>query len=154
MRSIWSTAIVVIAVSAAANAQSANNMQKPMKEDTTHVTYTGCLESLNHGASFALTHIGDHQMPMKDDKAMKDGASMKDDMPMKDDMSGDHMSGDHMTPGAVSLMGRSDLTRHVGQEVRVTGSLSKETAASTGSMRNALPALNVSSLKVVAKACS
>jgi len=31
-----------------------------------------------------------------------------------------------MTPGAVGLAGKSDLKKHVGQRVSVTGSLSKE----------------------------
>ena len=134
MKRIWSTAIVSIAVSAAASAQSGATM--------TSMTYTGCIESVNHGARFLLTHIvHDHEMTMGHDE-------MKHDEMMKKDSD---MHGEQMMPGSLILAGRQDLKKHVGQKVAVTGSVSK---GSTGAISNDLDTLTAGSLKVVAKACS
>ena len=150
MKWMWSTAIVIVAASVAVAAQSASDMGKPMKNDKMSKTYTGCVESVNHGSSFLLTHLADDHQAMKHDMAM-----MKDDMTMKKDMGGkdqtggaSDMSGDHMMPSALMLTGLSDAKKHVGQKVTVMGSVSM------GSMRDDLDTLTVSSLKVVAKSCS
>lgn len=156
MKWIWSTAIVVVAVSSAVSAQSGKVMGTSAMGGTMKTTYTGCVESVNHGASYLLTHLGDDRMGathddamMKKDDAMmkKDDAMMKKDEPMA--MEGTRM--DTMTPRAVVLAGSSDIRKHVGQKVSVTGSLSKESANSMPTDRETL---TVSSLKVVAKSCS
>jgi hypothetical protein len=93
MKWMWRRAVVVAAASSTAAAQSGKEMgmgKSAMSEMMT-TNYTGCVEAVNHGGSFLLTHIGDA-----------------------------------MTPGAVVLAGKSDLKKHVGQRVSVTGSLSKE----------------------------
>lgn len=138
MKLMLGIAIIVAAVSASVAAQMGQAIDKPAMGDKTNTTYTGCLEAVNHGGAFLLTHIGE-------DKDMKDMGKMKD---MKDDGA---MQGDHMMPSSVALAGSSDLKKHVGEKVTVTGSVS---AGSMGTMRNDLDTLKVSSLKVVAKSCS
>jgi len=131
MKLMLGTAIVVIAVGTAASAQSGKDMGAPMQGDKMTTTYTGCVEVVNHGGAFLLTHVGDdHEKGMKNDMAMPS---------------------DHMMPSTVALTGSSDLKKHVGQKVTVTGSLS---TGSMGTMRDDLHTLTVSSLKVVAKSCS
>jgi hypothetical protein len=149
MRRMWSTAIVIVAVSAAVGAQSAKEMDKPMMDDKTSMTYTGCIESVNHGGTFLLTHVvDDHQMTMGHDAMVqKDSGSAKED----ESAASSDMHGDHMMPSGLVLTGPSDLKKHVGQKVTVTGSVSK---GSMGGTRNDLDTLTVASLKVVAKACS
>jgi len=51
----------------------------------------------------------------------------------------------------VALTGRSDLSKHVGQKVTVTGSVSH---GMSETMPNDRDTLAVTSLKVVAKSCS
>jgi hypothetical protein len=135
MRQIWSTAIVSVAISVAAAAQSGKEMDKPMMGDRTNMTYTGCIESVNHGARFLLTNVA-HEMTMGHD-------DMKHDEMMKNE--------DHMMPGSLNLTGSSDLKNHVGQKVAVTGSVSK---GSMSASNNDLDTLTIGSLKVVAKRCS
>lgn len=85
---------------------------------------------------------------------MNGDAMMKNDleMPKKDD-AGDsgNMHSDRMMPDSVALSGRTDLKKHVGQKVVVTGSLSH---GMSGTMRTDRDTLTVTSLKVVAKSCS
>jgi hypothetical protein len=128
MKWMWSIAIVVAAVSSAAAVQSGKEMGmgKSAMGDTMTTKYTGCVEAVNHGGSFLLTHIGDDHMGSMHD----DGMGKK---------------------GAVALVGKPDLKKHVGQKVSVTGSLSKE---SMNSARTDVETLTVSALKVVAKSCS
>ncbi len=158
MKWTWSAAFVVVAVSAVVSAQGGKEMNEPKMGDKMNVTYTGCVEAVNHGGSFLLTHVGDdhqtgpaskrtptmmnHDATMKNDSEMakKDGPSASNEMP-----------GDHMMPGAVVLTGRSDLKKHVGQKVTVTGSLSH---GMSETMSNNRDTLAVASLKVVAKSCS
>jgi len=111
-------------------------------------TYTGCVESVNHGGTYVLTHLADdHQMGMGHDATMK-----KDSPMMKDESaaSGD-IHGAHMMPSSLVLTGPSDLKKHVGQKVTVSGSVSK--GSMDGEMKNELETLTVGSLKVVGKAC-
>src|SRR5678815_5609247 len=62
MKWIWSTAFVVVAVSAVASAQSGKEMSEPKKGSNMNMTYTGCVEAVNHGGSFLLILVGgDHQ---------------------------------------------------------------------------------------------
>ena len=158
MKWIWSTAFVVVAVSAVASAQSGKEMSEPKKGSNMNMTYTGCVEAVNHGGSFLLTHVGgDHQsgpavkrMPtmMNHDAMMKtDSETAKKDDPS----ASNEMHGDHMMPSAVVLTGRSDLKKHVGQKVTVSGSLSHGMSETMSSDRSTLA---VASLKVVAKSCS
>jgi hypothetical protein len=130
----------------AAGAQSSKSMDQPAM-GAMKAAYTGCVEAVNHGGAFLLTHVSDGQM------AAKHG-----DMPMKHDrmmQKADADSMDHaampMLPAAVVLTGRSDLRKHAGQRVAVTGTLSQ---GSAGSARDDLNTLSVDSLKIVAKACS
>ncbi len=145
MKWTWSTAVVVAAVSAVVSAQPGTEMNEPRMGNEMNVTYSGCVEAVNHGGSFLLTHVGDdHQtgsaikrMPTM----MNHDAMMKTDSEMakKDE------------PSAVVLTGRSDLKKHVGQKVTVTGSLSH---AMSETMSNSRDTLAVASLKIVAKSCS
>src|SRR5580765_2493481 len=145
MKWTWSTAVVVAAVSAVVSAQPGTEMNEPRMGNEMNVTYSGCVEAVNHGGSFLLTHVGDdHQtgsaikrMPTM----MNHDAMMKTDSEMakKDE------------PSAVVLTGRSDLKKHVGQKVTVTGSLSHDMSET---MSNSRDTLAVASLKIVAKSCS
>jgi hypothetical protein len=148
MRTMWSTAIVTVAVSVAASAQSGKDMAKPMDGDMTHMMYTGCVESVNHGGTFLLTHVAaDHQMVMGHD-GMKSDSSMekKGESAASSDM---HM--DHMMPSSLVMTGSSELKKHVGQKVTISGSVSKGTME--GGTKNELDSLTVGSLKVIGKAC-
>src|SRR5262245_1354116 len=108
MKWMWSSAVVVCAVSVVLSAQSNDaKMTSTMSRE-----YTGCLEVVNHGGSLLLTHLN-NEMTMHDD-------GMKNDA-------------DHMMPDSVALNGRVNLKKHVGQKVTVTGPLSHGMA---GTMRN------------------
>ena len=164
MRANWilTAAVVAMSVTAAVDAQSAKAMGKPSKGDTMSTTYTGCVESVNHGGAFLLTKV-DGGGSMHDDKAMKhhDDMAMKhDDMAMKSDaaktmqhertpMADEKM--DAMAWKSFALAGSTDLSKHVGQKVSVTGSLSD---GSMGTMRQDLSTLTIKTLKVIAKSCS
>jgi len=119
MKGICTTAIAVMALCVVVGAESVREM---------NMMYTGCVEAVNHGGSFFLTHVGDGGQ-----KAMRDS-----------------MDKDHMTPNALVLAGR-DLKKHVGQTVTVTGPVSP---GAMGTLRGDLKTLAVGSLKVVAKSCS
>jgi len=49
------------------------------------------------------------------------------------------------------LSGSANFSKHVGQKVSVTGSVSD---GSAGTMRHDVPTLTVKTLKVIAKSCS
>jgi hypothetical protein len=143
MKTNWilSVTIVAMAVSVAAGAQSGKGMEKP-KEDKMNATYTGCVQDFNHGAAFLLTDVDDAGT-----KAAHDGMSMKhDDMGMKSDAA--TMKKEQTR---IVLTGASDLKKHVGQKVSVTGSLSSD---SMGTMHEDRWTLAVKTLKVLAKSCS
>jgi len=136
MKRMWSAAIVIVAASAAVGAQSGKEMAKPMMGDKMAMTYTGCVESVNHGGSYLLTHLTeDHQMGVGHDGEMKKDSGMA----MKE------------VPSSLLLAGRSDLMKHVGHTITVTGSVSK--ASKDGGMNDEPDTLTVGSLKVVGKAC-
>ena len=100
---------------------------------------------------------------MHDDKTMKhhDDMAMKhDDMAMKSDaaktmqheqapMADEKM--DAMSAKSFALAGSTNLSKHIGQKVSVTGSLSD---GSMGTMRQDLSTLTIKTLKVIAKSCS
>ncbi len=131
MKWMWKMAVVLLAASAVAHAQSGRNMDTPMMNGSVSsmtTMYTGCIEVVNHGGMVLLTHLADdHQMTMKD--------------------AGD----DRMPPRALVLTGPSNLKKQAGRKVTVTGSLSE---AANETMRSDVRALRVASLKVVAKSCS
>ena len=141
---------IVMAATSVAGAQTEKKMVHNMS-DMMPMTYTGCVESINHGAAFALTHLSDDHMMDAHGPAMKNDDMMK----TKDEaMKGSAKGGggmDVMTPSALLLTGRFNMRKHTGQEVRVTGVMSK---ASDQAMAQELDSLNVSSLKIVAKSCS
>ena len=161
---VLTTAVVALSVTAAVGAQSETSMHQPSKGDAMGRTYTGCVESVNHGAAFLLTKIdsggaesmhGDKTMKHHDDVAMK-----HDDMATKSGagttmqheqrrMADEKM--DAMPLKSFALAGSTDLNKHVGQKVSVTGSLSD---GSTGTMRQDVSTLTVKTLKVIAKSCS
>ena len=166
MRTKWvlTTAVVAMSVTAPVGAQSAPATHQPSKGDAMSATYTGCVESVNHGAAFLLTKIdsvsaesmhGDKtmkhhdDMTMKhDDMATKSGAaptSQHEQTPMADQKM------DAMPSKSFALVGSRDLSKHVGQKVSVTGSLSD---GSMGTMRQDVSTLTIKALKVVAKSCS
>ena len=162
MKWMVSAAVVAMSVTGAAGAQSAKATGKPSKTDAMSMTYTGCVESVNHGGAFLLTKIddpesmhGDMGMKHHDDMGMKhDDMSMKsneaktmthEQMAMADEKMG------AMPSRAFALAGSSGLSKHVGQKVSVTGSVSE---GSMGTMRQDLSTLTVKTLKVIAKSCS
>ena len=157
MRMNWmlSAAVVAMCVTAAAGAQSSKAMAKPSKGDTMSMTYTGCVESVNHGAVFLLTKV-EGAASMHDDMAMKH----HDDMPMKSDAAKTMQHEDTLTADenmdampskSFALAGSTNLTKHVGQKVSVTGSLSD---SSGETMRQDLSTLTIRTMKVIAKSCS
>jgi hypothetical protein len=152
---ILMTAAVTMAVTAVVGAQAADTMGDRSKRDAMSTTYTGCVESVNHGGAFLLTRI-DASEPMHGDMAMKHD----DDMAMKRDAAkamqheqmpanGEEMEATAST--ALALVGSAGLGKHVGQKVSVTGSLSEGWMGTTG--RN-VSTLTVKKLKVIAKSCS
>src|SRR5262245_58527648 len=148
MKRMWSAAIVIVAASAAVRAQSGKEMDKSMMDDKMAMTYTGCIESVNHGGSYLLTHLtDDHQMGVRHDGKMKKDSGMA----MKDGAASTDMHGDHMMPTSLLLAGASDLKEHVGHKVTVTGSVSS--GSKDGAMKDELETLTVGTLKVVGKAC-
>lgn len=159
MRTNWilSTAIVAMSVTAAAEAQSTQDMGKPSKGDTMSKTYTGCVESVNHGAAFLLTRIdGAGAASMHADMAMKhhDDTAMKDDAAKTMQQEHTRMADERM--GAMpsqsfALAGSADFSKHVGQKVSVSGSLSD---GAMGTMRQDVSTLTVKALKVIGKSCS
>ncbi len=126
MKWMWSSAILVFAVSVAVSAQS----NESKMDGTMSTEYTGCIEAVNHGGSFLLTHLGNKT-------AINGDAMVKKDP--------------DMMPDSVALTGRKDLKKHVGRKVVVTGSLSHDMS---GTMRTDRDTLSVTSLKVIAKSCS
>lgn len=141
MKWMWSTALVV-AVSAAVSAHPGQAMNTPMMGDDMKMTYTGCIVAVNHGGSFLLTDVSDdHDTMTHHDREMKNESETAEKH---------EMDGDHMTSRAFVLTGRSDLKKHAGQRVTVTGSLSNRTSETTTNDRGTLA---VASLKVVAKSC-
>jgi hypothetical protein len=164
MRTNWvlTTTVMAMSVTAAVGAQSAKAMHQPSKGDAMSVAYTGCVESVNHGGAFLLTKI-DRVDSMHDDKTMKhhgDMAMKHDDMAMKTDaaktmqheqapMADEKM--DAMSAKSFALAGSTNLSKHIGQKVSVTGSLSD---GSMGTMRQDLSTLTIKTLKVIAKSCS
>jgi hypothetical protein len=153
MKSMWSAAIALVIASGTVGAQSGKMAGEPMMHDSMKQTYTGCVESVNHGAKYVLTHVADgDRMAMSHDAMKKSDGMMKDSGAMKDAPAAGAMHGDHMAPSAVALAGRTDLNKHVGQKVTVTGAIAK--AMVDGEMKDQLDTLTVSSLKVVAKSCN
>ena len=161
MKTLSNTLIGIVAAASVASAQSHKQMDHAMGDMTT--TYVGCVETVNHGASYVLTHVSDEamaahgdmakdgaMMKMKDDAPkMKDDAMMKKDEPMmkSEDAAMNHAS---MAPAALRLTG-IDMRKHVGQRLRVTGVVSK---ASGSGMPGDFDTLKASAVKVVAKSCS
>ena len=166
MRTNWILAAAVAGISAtvAVGAQSATAMHQPSKGGTMSMTYTGCVESVNHGAAFLLTKVDSGQMEsMHGDKTMKDHDHMAmkhDDMSTKSDaakpmqheqaaVADEKMDG--MSSKSFALAGSTNLGKHVGQKVSVTGSVSD---AAMGTMRQDVSTLTIKTLKVIAKSCS
>lgn len=137
MKTNWvlTTAMVAMSVTAAVAAQSAKAMHQPSKGGTMSTTYTGCVESVNHGAAFLLTKVASEGVEsMHGDKTMKH-----------------HDMEDAMSSKSFALAGSTNLGKHVGQKVSVTGSLSD---GSMGSMRQDPSTLTIKTLKVIGKSCS
>jgi hypothetical protein len=127
MKWIWSMALFA-AGCAVLNAQDA---KPPKMADTAKATYTGCVEAVNNGGEFVLTHVEEtHRMSMP--------ASA-------------HNPADQMMSHVVTLTGRSSLKKHVGQKVMVAGSLSHGMPDAAPNRRDILA---LTSLKVVMRSCS
>jgi hypothetical protein len=164
MRMNWmlSAAVVAVSFTAAASAQSAKATGKPSKADAMSMTYTGCVESVNHGGAFLLTKIDDSES-MNGDMAMKHHADMAmkhDESAMKSNeaktMNHEQMSMpdekmDAMPSKSFALAGSTNLSKRVGQKVSITGSVSE---GSMGTMRQDVSTLTIKTLKVIAKSCS
>jgi hypothetical protein len=139
MKRMLGTALAAaLSVSAAAGAQTMEQMDKRTKDHKMTGTYTGCIEPAT-GGGFLLTHMaGSEDMPMHE-KGMSKG------------MSAGGMSGDSMMSTTVRVAGLSSLAKHVGQKVAIKGSVSHTSAEG---MQGELPALAAVSLRVVSKSCS
>jgi hypothetical protein len=131
MNRMLGTAIAAIVVTAAVGAQSTGDMKKLSNDGMMNMTYTGCVEVVNHGAMFMLTEVDAGAHPMQGAPAMKHD----DTMPSK----------------PIVLAGNSAIQKHIGQKVAVTGALS---SGAMGTMRQDLSTLTVDTLKVVAKSCA
>jgi hypothetical protein len=120
-----------------------------MLGDKMNMTYTGCVEVVNHGGTYLLTHVADDRQTMMhhDGMTKSDSERAQKDEPRPSS----EMHDEHMMSSAVALTGRSDLMKHVGQKVTVTGSLSH---GMSEAMPNERETLAVASLKVVAQSCS
>jgi hypothetical protein len=162
MKAIWMlTTAVAMSVTAAVGAQSAKAMGKPSKGGTMIMTYTGCVESVNHDGWFLLTKVDAHGDAMHGDMAMThhDAMAMMGDAAKtmqngKTPKAGDKMADDemHAMPSkSFALAGSANLSKHVGQKVSVTGSLSD---SSMDTMRHNVSTLTVKTLKVIATSCS
>jgi hypothetical protein len=160
MKTSWilSTAVVAVSVTAAVGAQSPKVMDKPSNGETMTMTFTGCVKSVNHGGAFLLTEVakvgpapmhGDMDMTHHDDGTMKGDAAK----PMHGGQTptADKDTMDTMPFKSIALTGAINLSKHVGQKVSVTGSLSE---GAMGTMRDDLSTLTVKTLKVIAKTCS
>ena len=157
MRMNWilGTAVVAMSVTAVVSAQSKKDMERPSKSDTMSMTYTGCVESVNHGGTFVLTHADsmgaesmEHGTAMKHQEDTKKGEPAKsthEQMPM----AAERM--DMMPSKSFVLAGTANLSKHVGNKVSVTGSVSD---GATGTMRQDVSTLTIKTLKVIAKSCS
>jgi len=158
MRTNWvlTTAVLAMSVTSSVGAQSAGAVHPPSKGDTVSMTYTGCVASVNHGASFLLTRIdGGHAGFMDGDRTAKhhDEAPMKSDgaTTMKHEQTA--MAGEKteaMLTQSFTLAGATDLSKHVGQKVSETGTRSDGSAG----MREDVSTLTIKTLKVIAKSCS
>ena len=139
---ILTTAMAVVAGTVAVSVQSAGAMEKPAKSDGMSMTYTGCVESVNHGYAFLLTNV-------------MAGDSMHGDMPAKGDMTAKSAMAapkmDAMSPKSFGLSGSASFGKYVGQKVSVTGSVAE---GATGATPQEASMLTVKSLKVIAKSCS
>ena len=161
--SMSSVAILVAAVSSVAvGAQSGGTMAKGDKMDKREMmdaNYTGCIEAGSAAGTFMLTHVAtaDHMGKdmMKKDAMAKD--TMAKDTMAKDAMAKDGMSEDAMAPTTLTLTGSSvDLSKHLGHEVSITGSLADEKmdAMEMGTMGKSTSTFTVKSLKMIAATCS
>ena len=152
----------VMAGTVAVGIRSATAMERPAHGEATSVTYTGCVESVNHGYAFLLTNV-DVADAMHRDVATQqhDGmAARNGNMAMKDD-AGKPMPPDQstmadpkmeaMSPKSFGLAGSASFSRHVGQKVSVTGTLAD---AATRAVRQDMATITVKNLKVLAKSCS
>jgi hypothetical protein len=162
MKAIWMlTTVVAMSVTAAVAAQSAKAMGKPSKGGTMSMTYTGCVESVNHDGWFLLTKVDGQRDSMHGDMAMThhDAMAMKGDAAKAmqngetptavDKMAHDEMHA--MASKSFALAGSANLSKHVGQKVSVTGSLSDSSMAT---MHHNVSTLTVKTLKVIAASCS
>ena len=156
--SMSSVAILVAAVSSVAvGAQSGGTMAKGDKMDKREMmdaNYTGCIEAGSAAGTFMLTHVAtaDH---MGKDMMKKD--AMAKDTTAKDAMAKDGMSHESMAPATLTLTGSSvDLSKHLGHEVSLTGSLAHEKmdAMEKATMGKSTSTFTVKSLKMIAATCS
>lgn len=135
---------VALATTVWAQSREAMRMDKGMAPMSGATAYVGCIESVNHGARFILTHVSDGTA-MNDTMKKPDAkmASMKhDDMKAADTGMG------MMAPESLALKTTAvDLRKHVGQKVLLTGTRAE------GEGADMTPTLTVSALKVVAKSC-
>jgi len=141
MNWILAAAVAGISATAAVAAQSTTDMHQPSKGGTMSMMYTGCVQSVNHGAAFLLTNVESGKVE-----------SMHGDKPMQHEqmaMADEKMDG--MSSKSFVLAGSTNLGKHVGQKVSVTGSLSD---GSMGTTLKDLSTLTIKSMKVIAKSCS
>jgi hypothetical protein len=138
MKWMWATAVIV-AISAAVSAETGKVMNGSKAGNKMNMTFTGCVEAVQPGGSFVLTHVADSMMQNNSEMTKKDGTRTSKQM----------HAATMMSSGMV-LTGGTDFRQHVGQKVTVTGSRSHGTSEA---MPHGQDTLTVASLKVIAKSC-
>ena len=159
MRTNWilSTAVVAVSITAAIGAQSMKATETPSADDAMIMRYTGCVETVNHGAMFLLTKVESvGAESMHGDMAMKHHDNMRKKGDAATTMQHEEASMadgkmDMMPSRSFALAGAATWSKHVGQTVSVTGSVSD---ASMKTTRQGVSTLTVKTLKVIAKSCS
>ena len=149
MRMRWSLSVAIAsALSAAVVAQSSKDMAASGHNAQMKMTYTGCVQAANHGGMFILLPDGEDRMMTSDhDDTMKHEPAMKNDAAMKHEPMSDDGKMDTMRPQALVLTGSSELKKHAGHHVSVTGSLSD-------AMHGSLSTLTVKTLTLLSTTCS
>lgn len=127
MRTKWvvMTAVAALTAMPPVHAQTPKRNSDRVGGDAMSRTYTGCVESFNHGAAFLLTKVHDSEP--------SSGRGTTAPLAWK----------------AFALAGSSELNKQVGHTVSVTGPVSDRSTAGTRQ-----DVLTVKSLKVIAESCS
>ena len=147
-------AAVIMATWTGTAAQSGSAMSQDTKMDSMakmggmDATYSGCVEATAPG-TFTLVHAVAENGSMAAE-SMKEPSMKQNEMAMKT-MEKDNMMSTTLTLSSTAV----DLSKHLGQKVSVTGSLTPQMAPmDKGAMAKEPAAFTVKSLKTVSGSCS